>query len=168
MADREHEIAERFWKRLRSDRTVMLGLAGVEDGHSQPMTAQVEDRDEAGPVWFFSSRDTDFVRQLGEGRRAVAHFAAKDHELFASFEGALAPCNDRATIDRLWNPFVAAWYEGGKDDPKLQLLRLDLDRVQVWLNERGVFAAAKLLLGRDPKKEYAGKVADLNLPPRTA
>ena len=26
----------------------------------------------------------------------------------------------------------------------------------------------KLLLGRDPKKEYGGKVADVNLPPRTA
>ena len=42
------------------------------------------------------------------------------------------------------------------------------DRVQVWLNDSGVLAGVKLLLGRDPKKEYAGKVADVNLPPRTA
>jgi general stress protein 26 len=108
------------------------------------------------------------VQQLGQGRRAVAHFAAKDHELFASLDGELVPYNDRGAIDRLWNPYVAAWYEGGKDDPKLQLLRLDPERVQVWLNESGVFAAVKLLLGRDPKKEYAGKTADMNLPPRTA
>jgi general stress protein 26 len=167
--DKEAELAARFWKKLKSDRTVMLGLAGVEDGHSQPMTAQVEDEDAGnGPVWFFSARDTDFVRQLGEGRRAVAHFAAKDHELFASLDGPLVPCNDRATIDRLWNPFVAAWYPGGKDDPKLQLLRMNPDRLQVWLNDSGVLAGVKLLLGRDPKKEYAGKVADVNLPPRTA
>jgi general stress protein 26 len=167
--DKEAELAARFWKKLKSDRTVMLGLAGVEDGHSQPMTAQVEDEDAGnGPVWFFSAKDTDFVRQLGEGRRAVAHFAAKDHELFASLDGALVPFNDRATIDRLWNPFVAAWYPGGKDDPKLQLLRMNPDRVQVWLNDSGVLAGVKLLLGRDPKKEYASKVADVNLPPRTA
>jgi general stress protein 26 len=165
--DKDAELAARFWKQLKSDRTVMLGLAGVEDGHSQPMTAQIEDDDGTGPVWFFSSRETDFVRQLGEGRRAVAHFAAKDHELFASLDGVLAPCNDRPTIDRLWNPFVAAWYPGGKDDPTLQLLRMTPERVQVWLNESGVLAGVKLLLGRDPKKEYAGKVADVNLPPRT-
>ena len=166
--DKEAELAARFWKKLKSDRTVMLGLAGIEDGHSQPMTAQVEDEDEGnGPVWFFSAKDTDFVKQLGEGRRAVAHFAAKDHELFASLDGALVPFNDRATIDRLWNPFVAAWYPGGKDDPKLQLLRMNPDRVQVWLNDSGVLAGVKLLLGRDPKKDYAGKVADVNLPPRT-
>jgi general stress protein 26 len=162
------ELAKAFWHRLKSDRVVMLGLAGVEDGHSQPMTAQVEDADHAGPVWFFSSKETEFVRQLGQGRRAVAHFAAKDHELFASLDGELVPHDDRAMVDRLWNPFVAAWYEGGKDDPKLQLLRLDPARVQVWLNESGVFAAVKLLLGRDPKKEYADRMADLNLPPRTA
>ena len=167
--DKEAELAARFWKKLTSDRTVMLGMADVEDGHSQPMTAQVEDEDGGrGPVWFFSAKDTDFVRQLGEGRRAVAHFAAKDHELFASLDGTLVPFNDRATIDRLWNPFVAAWYPGGKDDPKLQLLRMNPDRVQVWLNDSGVLAGVKLLLGRDPKKEYAGKVADVNLPPRTA
>jgi general stress protein 26 len=166
--DKEAELAARFWKKLKSDRTVMLGLAGIEDGHSQPMTAQVEDEDDGnGPVWFFSAKDTDFVKQLGEGRRAVAHFAAKDHELFASLDGALVPFNDRATIDRLWNPFVAAWYPGGKDDPKLQLLRMNPDRVQVWLNDSGVLAGVKLLLGRDPKKDYAGKVADVNLPPRT-
>ena len=166
--DKDAELAARFWKQLKSDRTVMLGLAGVEDGHSQPMTAQIEDDDGTGPVWFFSSKETDFVRQLGQGRRAVAHFAAKDHELFASLDGVLAPCNDRPTIDRLWNPFVAAWYPGGKDDPNLQLLRMTPERLQVWLNENGVLAAMKMLLGRDPKKEYAGKMADVNLPPRTA
>ena len=33
------QIEARFWKALRSDRTVMLGLAGVDEGHGQPMTA---------------------------------------------------------------------------------------------------------------------------------
>ena len=161
------ELTTRFWKKLKSDRTVMLGLADIEGGHAQPMTAQLDGDTGAGPIWFFSAKDTDFVRQLGAGRAAVANFSAKDHELFASLDGPLAPCNDQATIDRLWNPFVAVWYPGGKDDPNLQLLRMDPERVQVWLNDGGVLAAVKLLVGRDPKKEYAGKVADMDLPPRT-
>ena len=165
--ERDAELAARFWKKLKSDRTVMLGLAGIEDGHSQPMTAQTEDDSGRGPIWFFSSKETDFVRQLGAGRRAVASFAAKDHELFASLDGSLEPSDDRAMVERLWNPFVAAWYPGGKDDPNLQLLRMDADRLQVWLNESGLLTGVKLLLGRDPKKEYAGKVADVDLPPRT-
>ena len=64
---------------------------------------------------------------------------------------------DRANIDRLWNPFVAAWFEGGKTDPKLLLLRFDPREAQIWLNENSLFAGVKLLLGTDPKDDYAGK-----------
>ena len=38
------ELEEKFWKALESDRTVMLGLDGMEDGHARPMTAQAEVR----------------------------------------------------------------------------------------------------------------------------
>jgi general stress protein 26 len=161
---RERELEEKFWKALKSDRTVMLGLAGVDEGHSQPMTAQLNDDGDGGPLWFFTSKDTDLARALGRRHRAVAHFAAKGHDLFASLHGELVIDDDRATIDRLWNRFVAAWFEGGKDDPKLRLLRLDPERAQIWLNENNLFAGVKLLLGRDPKEEYKDKVAEVELP----
>ena len=64
---------------------------------------------------------------------------------------------------QLWNSFIAAWYEGGKNDPNLQLLRLDPEHAQVWLNEHSLWAGMKLLLGRDPKQDYKDKVADLEL-----
>jgi general stress protein 26 len=160
---REEEIAGKFWKALRSDRTVMLGLAGVEDGHSRPMTALTDGDEPRGPIWFFTANDTDMVRALGQRHRAVAHFASKDHEVFASVHGELVPDNDRATIDRLWNPFIAAWYPGGKDDPKLQLVRLDPEQAQIWLNENSMFAGIKLLLGGDPKKTYRDKVVEVDL-----
>jgi len=159
----EMEIAKKFWKALRSDRTVMLGLVGVEEGHAQPMTALPDGDRDAGPIWIFSARNVDLVKALGGGGKALAHFASKGHDLFASVHGDLVPDNDPAVIDRLWNPFVADWYEGGKDDPELCLLRFDPDRAQVWLNENSVFSALKLMLGRDPKEEYKDKVADVKL-----
>ena len=158
------EIEAKFWKTLKGDRVGMLALTGVEEGHSQPMTAQVLHEDDVlGPIFFFTSKDTDLVRNMGDSHRAALHFSAKGHDLFASVHGELSLDNDRATIDKLWNTFVAAWFEGGKDDPKLQLVRLDPDHAQVWLNENSAIAAVKLLLGRDPKKEYAGKTADVRL-----
>ncbi len=161
----EAEIEAKFWKALKGDRVAMLGLVGVEEGHGQPMSAQLleEHQEHGGPIWFFTSKDTDLARALGESHRANLHFASKGHELFAAVHGTLAPFNDRATIDRLWNKFVAAWFPGGKDDPKLQLLRFDPDRAQVWLNENSALAGIRILLGRDPKQDYRGKVADVNL-----
>ena len=161
----EAQLKTKLWKALKSDMTVMLGLAGVDEGHSQPMTAQLgEDAEPGGPIWFFTANDTDLVKAMGGQQRAVAHFASKGHDLFASLHGELVLDNDRATIDRLWNRFVAAWFEGGKDDPKLQLLRFEPEQAQVWLNEHSLVAGAKLLLGRDPKAEYKDKVGTVRLP----
>ncbi len=155
------ELEEKFWKALKSDRTLMLGLDGVEDGHSRPMTAQVEG--EASPIWFFTTRDNAIVEQLDEGHRAIAAFASKDHDLFASIKGNLYLDTEPKIVDRLWNPFVAAWYEGGKEDPKLALLRLDAEQAEIWLNASSLIAGVKMLLGSDPKKDYEDKVGNVDL-----
>lgn len=159
------ELEAKFWKALGSDMTVMLGLDGAEDGHTRPMTAQFEN--DSGPLWFFTSKDNALVEALGSGsgagNRAIATFASKGHDVFAAIHGSLALDDDRAVIDRLWNPFVAAWYEEGKDDPKLALLRLDAERAEIWENGSSLIAGAKMLFGRDPKKDYRDKVAEVSL-----
>jgi general stress protein 26 len=141
--------------------TMMLGLDGVEDGHTRPMTAQVEG--DRGPIWFFTSKDTALVQKLGRGNRAIGTFASKGHDLFATVHGRLSLDNDRDVIDRLWNRYVAAWYEGGKDDPKLALLRLDAERAEIWLDASSLVAGLKILLGADPKQTYKDKVANVEL-----
>ena len=107
------ELEAKFWKHLHDDRTVMLGGNGIAP---RPMTAIAEG--ERAPIWFFTARDTDLGEALDARPSvdAVATFASRDHELFASLSGALVADNDPAVIDRLWNPFIAAWFEG-KDDP---------------------------------------------------
>jgi general stress protein 26 len=157
----ERDIETKFWKAVKADRTMMLGLSG--EAEAQPMTGQLLGDSERGPIYFFTAKDTDLARSLGRSHPAIIHFASKGHDLFASVEGELTADNDRVTIERLWNPFVAAWFEGGKDDPQLQLLRFDATRAQVWLNENSVFAGVRLMLGRDPKADYADKKAQLDL-----
>lgn len=155
------DIEQKFWESLKSDRTMMLGLDGIDDGHARPMTAQFEH--DRSPIWFFTTKDNGLIRGLGEGDRAFATFASKDHDLFATVHGRLSLDQDRATIDRLWNRFVAAWFEGGKADPKLALLRLDAENAEIWLDESSFLAGIKLLLGADPKEDYKDKVAEVEL-----
>jgi len=159
MADNA-EMEHKFWRALRSDMTFMLGVKGAD--LAQPMTAQF-DEDTGNRIYVFTAKDTDLVRALDANSAGYAYFASKGHDLFAAIEGTLALDNDRATIDRLWSPFVAAWFEGGKDDPKLQLLRFEPAHAQIWLNEHSLFAGFKILFGRDPKEEYKDKTADVRL-----
>ena len=103
------------------------------------------------------------VRKLGEGDRAIATFTSKGHDLFAMVHGRLSVDNNRSTLDRLWNRYVAAWYEGGKDDPKLALLRLDPEKAEIWQDASSLIAGIKMLFGADPKQDYKDKVAKVSL-----
>lgn len=156
------ELEAKFWKALKNERTMMLGLDGVEDGHARPMTGQFED--DRSPIWFFTATDNGIVQKLGGGgrNRAIATFTSKGHDLFATVHGALTLDTDRAVVDRLWNPFVAAWYDG-KDDPKLALLRLDAEEAEIWLDGSSLIAGIKMMLGVDPKQDYRDKVATVAL-----
>jgi general stress protein 26 len=155
------ELEAKFWKALKSDMTIMVGLDGVKEAHPRPMTAQIEG--ENGPIWFFTAKDTELVEHLGQSGDAVATFASKGHDLFATVHGKLHLDNDRAVIDRLWNRFVAAWFEEGKDDPKLALLRFDAARAEIWLDGSSLMAGIKMLLGFDPKEDYKDNVAEVKL-----
>lgn len=160
MAD-DAAIEARFWKDLKASPFVMLGLDGARDGHTQPMTAQIEG--DSGPLWFFTTRDNGLVQALSQSHRAIATYTGKGHDLFASIHGTLSIDPDRATVDRLWNPHVEAWFEGGKNDPKLTLLRLDTEQAKIWLDGSSIGAMITRLLGKDPKASYKDNVAEVAL-----
>lgn len=163
MAD-DREIEEKFWDALKDSPFVMLGVEGERDGATRPMTVQYEDADRAaGRLYVFTAKDHDLVAALGQGNRAHATYAAKGHDVFASLRGTLTLDNDRATIDRLWSPIVAEWYEG-KDDPKLALLRLDVDNAKIWISDLEGFLKPALnkLFGRKPDAGAEEKVAEIS------
>ncbi len=156
------DIEARFWKELKASPVVMLGLDSTRDSHIRPMTAHLAEAT-SGPLWFFTAKDNGLVQTLKESHRAIATYVSKGHDLFASIHGDLQLDNDRATIDRLWNNQVAAWFEHGRDDPKLALLRLDTEKAEIWLGETMIGAAITRLLGRDPKEVNRDKVAKVTL-----
>ncbi|HEY8580360.1 MAG TPA: pyridoxamine 5'-phosphate oxidase family protein [Beijerinckiaceae bacterium] len=156
------ELKEKLWSKMRSDMTVMLGLVGAEHGHRRPMTAQFDTADQ--PIWFFSSTDAELVAKLmGASKPAAIAFESRGHDFFASISGDLRVDNDRAVIERLWNSHVAAWYEHGKTDPKLALLRFDPREAEIWEDSSSIVAGVKALLGIDPQDDAQDKVAKVKL-----
>jgi general stress protein 26 len=131
---------------------MMLGLAGVDDSLTRPMTAQVDD----GQIWFFGAKSENLVKAIAQSDRAIATYVSKSHNLFASIHGKLVVDNDRAVIERLWNPIIASWYKEGKDDPDLALIRFDTEKADIWEAHLGSTLKAALikLLGRDPGKQH--------------
>ena len=159
----EAKLREKFWDSVKADRTVMLGLKGVEDDRTRPMTAMIDegaDGDDRGTIYFFGSKTDGIGQDLQHSTRAVAAFSSKGHDVFAHIHGTLSPSDDRAVIDRLWNPIIASWYKDGQDDPDLQLIRFDATKADVW--EASQFAtlkaaALKMMFDVDPGKEHSNE-----------
>jgi general stress protein 26 len=148
-----HEIKEMFWKAMVDSPFVMLQVDA--DPHSAaPMTAQL-DKDANHAIWFFARRESHLA-QLGP---ASATFASKGHDVFARFAGTLVHETSSETLDRHWDNHVKAWFPGGKTDPDMLFLRMDLGQAAIWSGDLSLLATAKMALGADVRDEVAGKYA---------
>lgn len=151
------DIREKFWKALADSPVVMLQLDADPDT-AAPMTASL-DQDAVSAIWFFTGRDNRFA----EAGPATATFAAKGHDVFARFHGNLVEETDRARLDKQWSRFVEAWFPGGKDDPNLLFLRMDLGDASIWAGSLGLLGTAKMALGIDAGDDLKGQFAETTL-----
>ena len=83
--------------------------------------------------------------------------------MFATVHGRLSVDTQQGRHRSALERYAAAWYEGGKDDPKLALLRLDPRAPRFGSTPRSRIAGIKMLLGTDPKTDYKDKVARVEL-----
>ena len=135
------ELKTKFWKALDDSPFLMLQLTGRSDTAS-PMTAQL-DKDANSSVWFYTHTKSAFAA-LGP---VTATFEAKGHDMFARFDGKLVKETSKERFDQFWNNFVEAWYDGGKDDPDILFLRMDLGQAEIWDGDVGLLNTAKMALG---------------------
>ena len=130
VSDTKHDAKTQFWDQVEEVRAGMLGLTGTGD-HFQPMSPREEPN--ASKLWFFLHNDSDLFRHMKAGNtKAMFTVVGKEHDYHACASGTLAENKDPAKVEEFWDPMVAAWFEGGKDDPRMTLMEMRLDEAQIW------------------------------------
>jgi general stress protein 26 len=137
LAEARDQPERQLWDALGSVDAGMLGIVGASE-HMQPMAHHVDE--DGKRLWFYTSRSTDLVRSLEAGAQAHFCLVGKSHDYHACIAGRLSERLDRAIVDKYWSPVVAAWYDGGKDDPELTMLVLELDDAAIWASTRNPIA----------------------------
>lgn len=140
-----NKIIAEFWEKLDDSPFVMLGLP-EQNAHSMPMSAVFDD-DIPNTLFFYTSTDNRAVQALPQTSKAMVQYASKGHDFFACLSGRLSTTNDRDLIDKFWSNPVEAWYENGKDDPKLVMLRMDLEDAEMWEAGADFIGMFKMLTG---------------------
>lgn len=151
------QVRERMWKELGKSPFLMIGLIGGHD-HSEPMTAQL-DPDANSEFWFYCNKDN----RVAKGGEAMAQFASKGHDVFACIHGTLTEETSEAIKDKYWSKQTEAWFEGGRSDPNLMMLRFDLKDAEIWEGDQSITGLFKMLTGQTIKPSEAGKHAEVAL-----
>ncbi|MRX51861.1 general stress protein [Paracoccus sp. S-4012] len=125
-----------FWTRLKGINAGMLGLRS--DQHFQPMSHQITEDDDRA-LWFITAQGTHLAEAVSRGAQDAMHLVAEGSgKLYARLEGRLELSNDQAKLDEIWSQVSASWFEEGRDDPDVRLLKFTISSGEVWTTTGGL------------------------------
>jgi general stress protein 26 len=104
-----------------------------DDGRlvSRPMA--IKDREFDGDLWFFTE---DPSHKTVEVRRdPQVNVALESGKGWVSISGEAEVVRDAAKIDELWDTGAEAWFEHGREDPKVALLKVTAHSAEYWATD---------------------------------
>lgn len=109
-----------------------------------------------GELVFFTGADSHKSDELHAHPDVNVVYANPSKQTYVSVRGEASLDRDRATIEELWSPAFNIYFERGKDDPNLAVLRVKV-RDAVYWEASGNFVGraidfARAAMTRDPSK----------------
>lgn len=98
--------------------------------HARPMTTQQTEFD--GDLWFIGNKNSGTVADIQQNPQVNASYADTGKGTYVSVSGRAELVEDRAKLETLWSDFYKAYFDGGIDDPAVQLIRIDSQEAEFW------------------------------------
>ena len=97
---------------------------------SRPMSTQKVDDD--GNIWFMSSIKSGKNEEIEKNNSVQLFYSNPSDYEFLSVFGKASIYTDREKIYELWTPFAKAWFEDGKDDVDISLIKVEPEESYYW------------------------------------
>jgi general stress protein 26 len=115
-------------------------------GGARPMNVRKVDED--GNLWFLSASDSHKNQELSLDPTVTLFFQGSPHSDFLHLTGEATVTRDRAKIEELWEPVIRTWFTGGKEDPRITVIKVSPSEGYYWDTKHGTAVAGlKMLLG---------------------
>jgi general stress protein 26 len=98
--------------------------------HSRPMATQEIDL-VGNALWFFAASNFPKAEEVLHGKEVVLSYASPGKS-YVSISGRVNVVHDKAKAQELWSPTALSRSTEGVDDPRLVLLRVDVEAVEYW------------------------------------
>ncbi|MFN4161686.1 MAG: pyridoxamine 5'-phosphate oxidase family protein [Stenotrophomonas sp.] len=98
------------------------------------------DVDYDGDSWFFTTEDTDMVREIQQDPKVALSFTGSKSllgkpPLFVAVQGRATLIRDKAIMQQHWVKDLERWFEQGVDSPGLVLIQVAANRIHYWDGE---------------------------------
>ena len=97
---------------------------------SRPMATQQAEFD--GTLWFFTKESSGKSDEVKMDSHVNVAYSDNHRHSYVSASGDARIVRDGAKMKELWNPFVAAWFPKGLEDPELCLLKVNVSEAEYW------------------------------------
>lgn len=88
----------------------------------RPMNTMQVDND--GNFWFLSNKTSNKNEEIKENSLVQLLYSDEGSAVFMSVYGHATELYDKQKIEELWNPLIKTWFEEGKDDPNLTVIKV--------------------------------------------
>lgn len=131
MSSPEHK--QLIWNLIKDIKVGMLVTKEVNADDSmraRPMSLVQDAYD--GMLYFYTSKSDAKAFEIEQDRDVCLTFSNPKDNVYVSLTGKANVSKDQELIDKYWNPFVAAWFENGKDDPDVTMLKVKISKGEHW------------------------------------
>ena len=117
---------------------------------SRPMATLTKDEPFTGALWFFTATASPKVGEIAHYHEVNLSYVDAARATFISISGRAQLVHDPDRARQLWDQRFTAWFPKGLDDPKLALLRVEVEKAEYWDRAAGRMQPCKGLPRHSP------------------
>ncbi|MBG8554098.1 pyridoxamine 5'-phosphate oxidase family protein [Hymenobacter guriensis] len=154
-------------EKIKDVRIAMLTTTDEDHSlRSRPMFTQKPDG--SGALLFLTDKESAKVYEVKKDSQVNLSFANPESNVYVSVSGRANAYRDQAKINELWNESMRAWFPGGKDDPSIYILKVEIDKGEYWDTPSSVLTRAyayvrALATGERSKADDVNEHAKVNV-----
>lgn len=123
--------------------TMMTTRNGENHLHSCPMNT-TETSIGAKEIWFIGHTPSETVDNIKQNAEVNLAYVTQDADKYLSVSGTAELVDDAEKLDELWTVMYNAYFEQGKEDPRVQLIKVVPHGAEYWANGNAIASAVKM------------------------
>jgi len=124
------DLSQDFWDRADD---ITAGMLSADGAAPRPMAHQVRSDERA--FYFITAKGTDIADAAQNGSAAQHIIACAHGQLYAAINGTLHVETSRDKLNDIWSPIAAVWFDDGREDEDICLVRFTPKDADVWTTD---------------------------------